>query len=308
MILPKVPPFFDCFHTGIDGCGILVARKEVTPMAADCHIHMVLDGVDWKASIARGIDDGLIRSRLENYARLGYTYLRDGGDRWGVGARARDLAPEYGIVYKTPLAPLCKEGHYGSFIGLSWQDMGDYARLVQDLRRQGADFIKLMISGLMDFDRYGVLTQPGLEAPQIRELIHIAHSEGMAVMAHCNGARTAEAAAAAGLDSAEHGAYLDDDALAAMAGMGTVWVPTLSTIGNLLGKGRFDDGAVAAILDSALENIARFRAMGGLVAPGSDAGAWAVPHDCCTEEGWLQKAGLSDGDIQAGAAAIIEKF
>ncbi len=277
-------------------------------MAADCHIHMVLDGVDWKASLARGIDEALIRDRLENYARLGYTYLRDGGDRWGVSARARDLAPEYGIVYKTPLAPLCKEGCYGSFIGLSWQDLRHYARLVQDLRRQGADFIKLMISGLMDFDRFGVLTQPGLAEEEIRELIHIAHSEGMAVMAHCNGARTAEAAAVAGLDSAEHGAYLDEDALAAMAGMGTVWVPTLSTVGNLLGKGRFDDGAVAAILDSALENVARFRAMGGLVAPGSDAGAWAVPHGCCTEEGWLKKAGLSDGDIQTGAAAIMEKF
>lgn len=65
-------------------------------------------------------------------------------------------------------------------------------------------------------------------------------------MAHANGARTVEAAAMAGVDSVEHGAYLDTDALRAMRENGTVWVPTLSTIGNLRGTGRFDEAAVAA--------------------------------------------------------------
>ena len=46
---------------------------------------------------------------------------------------------------------------------------------------------------------FGRLTEDGLPPEEIRELIHIAHEEGFAVMAHCNGARTAEAAAAAGL-------------------------------------------------------------------------------------------------------------
>ena len=75
-------------------------------MYCDCHIHMVLDGRDWKAAIAahqNGPADALIRSRLETYRRLGFAYLRDGGDRWGVGKRARELAPDYGIVYRTPL-------------------------------------------------------------------------------------------------------------------------------------------------------------------------------------------------------------
>ena len=135
-----------------------------------------------------------------------------------------------------------------------------------------------MISGIMDFDRFGVLSEPGLPPEMIRELVHIAHAEGFAVMAHCNGARTAEAAAAAGADSIEHGAYLDDDALHAMCENGTVWVPTLSAIGNLRGTGRFDERAVAAIYESAAEKLRTFIKMNGLIAPGSDAGAWAVPH------------------------------
>ena len=282
-------------------------------MRSDCHMHMVLDGQDWKAAIARhgaGPDESFIRSALAAYQKMGYTYLRDGGDRWGVGKMAREIAPEYGIEYRTPLANLCKRGHYGGFIGLYWDDFSSYAALVRQMRAQGADFIKIMISGLMDFDRFGVLSEEGLPAPEITELIHIAHEEGMAVMAHANGARTVEAAAVAGVDSVEHGAYLDEDALAAMVENGAVWVPTLSTIGNLRGRGRFCEAAVEAILESALQNVARFAALGGTVAPGSDAGAWAVPHGCCTEEELLRLALGDDTDamLRRGSQAIQTRF
>ena len=217
----------------------------------DCHMHMILDGVHWKDAIGRhreGPDEGFIRQVLAAYRDAGYTYLRDGGDRWGAGKRARELAPEYGIVYRTPLSPLCKKGHYGGFIGECYVNFKEYTGLVRKMRAQGADFIKIMISGLMDFDRFGVLSEEGMPEADIRELIHIAHEEGFAVMAHANGARTIEAAARAGVDSVEHGAYQDGDSLAAMEENGTIWVPTLTTVGNFRGKGRFDEGAVRAIL------------------------------------------------------------
>ena len=282
-------------------------------MYCDCHIHMVLDGRDWKAAIAahqNGPADNIIRARLEEYRRQGFTYLRDGGDRWGVGKRARELAPEYGIRYRTPLAPLCKAGHYGGFIGRKYENLREYAAIVSDLRRQGADFVKIMISGLMDFDRFGVLTEEGLPPQELAELIHIAHEEGFAVMAHANGARTVEAAARAGVDSVEHGAYLDDDALAAMAEKGTVWVPTLSTIGNLRGAGRFDQGAVSRILASAMKNVGSFAALGGSLAPGTDAGAWNVPHGSRTEYALLAEAlgPQAEEILQKGTQIIQAKF
>ena len=126
-------------------------------------------------------------------------------------------------------------------------------------------------------------------------------------MAHANGARTVEAAAVAGVDSVEHGAYLDGDALAAMAENGTVWVPTLSTIGNLRGKGRFNEYAVEKILNSALANVSAFAAMGGLVAVGTDAGAWAVPHGSLTEYELLEQA-CSRETLERGYQRIREKF
>ena len=282
-------------------------------MKADCHMHMVLDGFDWKASIACHKDSPhipTIRAALGIYREQGYAYLRDGGDRWGTGAASRALAPEYGITYRTPLAPLCKAGHYGSFIGETYENFKEYATLVQSHRQKGADFIKIMISGLMDFDRAGVLTEEGLSSDEIRELIHIAHEEGFSVMAHCNGARTMEAAADACVDSIEHGAYADDDALHAMAENKTIWVPTVSTIANLRGKGRFDEQSVSAILESATENIRKFAARGGLLAPGSDAGAWAVPHGADTEHALLgQILGENASTLlDIGTKAVMKKF
>ena len=119
-----------------------------------------------------------------------------------------------------------------------------------------------------------------------------------------------EAAAAAGVDSVEHGAYLNEEVLCAMAQAGTVWVPTLSTIGNLRGKGRFSEVDVERILQSAQENVARFTAMGGLLAPGSDAGAWEVPHGIKTEYALLQQV-LGENTretLEKGIAVIQEKF
>ena len=282
-------------------------------MKSDCHMHMVLDGVDWKAAIGRhasAVDMDFVRRTVKLYAQQGYTYLRDGGDRWGVGAAAREVAKEYSICYRTPLAPLCCKGHYGSFIGLTYENLREYAQLVIQQRQQGADFIKIMISGLMDFNRFGVLTEEGLPPAQIRELIHIAHEEGFRVMAHANGARTMEAAAVAGVDSVEHGAYPDTDALAAMVENGIVWVPTLSTVGNLRGKGRFEEDAVRQILDLALQNVGRFAAMGGLLAAGSDAGAWSVTHAMDSEWALLNQAIGLDAEtiVNAGNNRIRQLF
>ena len=284
-------------------------------MKADCHIHMLLDGRDWKAAIdghRSGPDIPLIRQRLEQYRDAGFTYLRDGGDRWGVGKAARQLAGEYGIRYRTPLAPLCHAGHYGGFIGKKFENLKGYAKMVAETRKNGGDFIKIMISGLMDFDHCGQLTEPGLNPEEIRELIHIAHEEGFAVMAHANGARTVEAAAASGVDSVEHGAYLDSDALRAMKENGTIWCPTVSTIANLRGKGRFEEREVEAILETAAENIRVFADLGGFIAPGSDAGAWAVPHCRGSLDEWnhLTRILGENGDdvLIRGTRTVMAKF
>ena len=208
-------------------------------MAVDCHIHMALDGGYWKAALARhkiAPDERFIRQTLEAYQKNGFTYLRDGGDRWDAGLRASQLAVEYGITYRTPCFPICRKGHYGGFIGKGFETIEDFRELVSEVKTRGGHFIKLMISGLMDFDHYGVLTDE-----PILETTKIAHGEGFSVMAHANGDAAVQGAVKAGIDSVEHGAYLTDETLHMLAESRTVWVPTLVTIGNLIADARFPE-------------------------------------------------------------------
>jgi imidazolonepropionase-like amidohydrolase len=119
-----------------------------------------------------------------------------------------------------------------------------------------------------------------------------------------------EISAEAGVDSIEHGAYADETALSSMVQMGTIWVPTVSTIANLRGKGRFAEQAVTAILETATENIRHFVRLGGILAPGSDAGAWAVPHGADCEASILAEI-LGDEAfpvLARGADLVKQKF
>lgn len=279
-------------------------------MLSDCHIHMVLDGVYWKDAIARhreGVREDWVRRTLSAYRQRGITYLRDGGDRWGVCGLAARLAPEYGIRYRIPGAPIHKNGHYGGFIGRGFDTMADYRALVEDARHSGADFIKIMISGLMDFDRFGVLTDVPLTPEEIREMIAIAHGEGFSVMAHANGDATVAAAIAAGVDSIEHGAYLGQETLHRLAESRTVWVPTLVTFGNLIGCGRFPDAVLKPLLEGAMENVRTAAALGALIAPGSDAGAFRVLHGQGTlDEYALLKAAIGEGCDEVLSRGIRE--
>lgn len=247
----------------------------------DCHIHMVLDGVNWRESIARhkaAPQEALIRKTLAQYQALGYTYLRDGGDRWGAGALAAKLAPEYGIRYRTPCFPIYKTGHYGSFIGRGFSTPAEYRALVRAAKAAGAHFIKIMISGLMDFEHYGVLTDEPLAPGEIADMIAGAHDEGFSVMAHANGDSAVRAALAAGVDSIEHGAYLSPETRSQLAESHAVWVPTLVTIGNLIGDGRFPDAALRPLLAFQQRSVRDAAARGAMIACGSDAGAYRVLH------------------------------
>lgn len=246
----------------------------------EAHMHIFMNGVDYRQAVRdqiNGVNEEVIRKNLEEYRRRGITWLRDGGDIYGTSKRTMEIAPEYGITYRTPVFAIHKKGHYGGIVGKAYENMKDYRKLIQELREQGGHFVKIMISGIMDFDRGG-LTESSLPDEEIRELIHIAHEEGFAVMAHTNGSKAVRAAALAGVDSIEHGNFCDDDALQALASSKTIWVPTIVTVKNLLGDGRFPEHVVEKIWEGQQKNLHRAFELGVKLALGSDAGAYRVLH------------------------------
>ena len=250
-------------------------------MFGECHAHIFLNGYDYRKAVEtqkNGPQDALIRSHLKEYQKRGIRFVRDGGDHYGVSRRTAQLAGEYGIDYRTPVFAIYKEGHYGKIVGKSFSNMKEYHRRVLEAAEEGADFIKIMTTGLLDFEDHGKITGTPLSAAEVKEMVHIAHEEGMAVMSHTNGDYGVQAAVAAGVDSLEHGNYMNEESLAMLAESDTVWVPTLVTVRNLLGDGRYDDETLKPIIESAEENIRKAFRLGIKTAPGSDAGAYRVLH------------------------------
>lgn len=250
-------------------------------MFGECHAHIIMDGVNYRHAIdlhRNGPDDNVIREHLKIYQDRGITFVRDGGDALGVSARAKELAPEYGIDYRTPVFAIHKEGHYGSIVGKNFSTMPEFHKRVLEAKEQSADFIKIMTTGLLDFNAHGAITGTPLDAAEVKEMVHIAHEEGMAVMSHTNGTYGVQAAVEAGVDSLEHGNYMNEESLTMLSESHTVWVPTLVTMRNLLGDGRYADETLKPIIETAEENVRKAFRLGVKVAPGSDAGAYRVLH------------------------------
>ena len=250
-------------------------------MFGECHAHVIMDGKNYKEAVAmhkEKPDEGAIREHLEAWQQAGITFVRDGGDAYGVSERARELAGEYGIDYRSPIFAIHKRGHYGGIVGLPYDDHQGYRDLVKTAKLRGADFIKIMISGIMEFDTFGKLTEEGLEADEIAYLIGTAHDAGLRVMAHGNGDAVAHAALNAGVDTLEHGNYMEEETLCQLAESETIWVPTFAPIGNLIGCGRFPDGQVKAILARQQEAVQFAFTRGARIGLGSDSGAYLVSH------------------------------
>lgn len=80
-------------------------------MFGECHAHIIMDGVNYRHAVEvhkNGPDDKIIREHLKAYQERGIVFVRDGGDALGVSARAKELAPEYGIDYRTPIFAIHK--------------------------------------------------------------------------------------------------------------------------------------------------------------------------------------------------------
>ena len=286
-------------------------------MFGECHAHIAMDGVSYAQGMARhanGPCEAHIRACFDAYRKLGITFVRDGGDKYGVSKLAKRIAPEYGIEYLTPIFAIHRKGGYGSIVGRAFEDIRGYAALVEEAADQGADFIKIMTTGIMDFNAFGRITHFDLEPSEVKEMVRIAHELGLAVMSHTNGKRAVLAALKAGVDSIEHGNYIDAECIAAFAESRACFVPTATVARNLMGRGLFDEETLARIYGASLEAIDAAVRGGCIVALGSDAGAVGVPHgrgtcdeyDCFRDA--VSDAAFLDSRLAEGEAFIRETF
>jgi imidazolonepropionase-like amidohydrolase len=277
---------------------------------SDCHIHIALDGANYKNAVAGGYSPDSVRSKLEAYRGLGFAFLRDGGDNVGASLYAHDAAAEYGIDYRTPAFAIFRQGLYGGIVGRPFSSLKELGSLIRQAARLGCDCIKIMVSGIMDFSERGRLTPGRLSREEIRYAANAAHGEGLAVMAHANGDEAIVDCAECGVDSVEHGYYIQDGGIRALADAGCLWVPTLAPVSCLVGSGAFPDASLNEILEGQLEAVAKAAAIGVRLACGSDAGASRVFHGegSLAEMRLMRRALGSFEPLEAGAKWAMERF
>lgn len=242
--------------------------------------------------------DGSTEEKLRALKKANVVYFRDGGDPQGNGAKIKEAAAGFGVKFVTPVYAIYKEGLYGKILGQPFEDMKQFRLCIKVAKLAGADFAKLILSGIASFKEPGKLSCASVDEAEIREMVHICHSEGYAVMAHCNGAETIKIALDAGIDSLEHGIFIDSEGIEMLANSDTVWVPTITAVKN------------DVLQPAHRKAVTQAAAKGAKIACGSDSGASGSPHGKSAKEEYraLLECGLEDAQITKADELIKEKF
>ena len=305
--------------------------RTVMPGMTDVHVHLTgTSGEPWyqgftqKYSVPYSATVGLTHA-LE-MARGGFTTVRDlGGDTSAVIA-VRDAVAEGrfpGPRIKVAGAPLSiggghadepprfppelaaphNEAHLNSSVCTGPEEC---QKVVRQLAAAGVDVIKIMATGgVLDPGARG-LEQHFTDA-EMKAICDMAHFMGLKVAAHAHGTRGIDAAVRAGVDSIEHGTFIDEQGVKDMKARGTYYDATLmafSGVERVMGSGKLAPASEAkarqtfAVWGKGLNLAYR----GGVkIALGTDSAV--APHSEANKELALMvtKGGMSPRDALIAA-------
>ncbi len=274
---------------------------EVPDELVDAHVHLTF-ATHGENPAERGSAE-IQQIYLRAQAAAGVTIVRDCGAI--PGAATPPSGP--GLPAVISCGPLLAPEM--SFLA-HLRDPVSAASLVDSARRRiaaGAGWVKVLADAP---GPDGNMLAAGLSYPVglIAEMCAAVHQAGGRVAAHTTGP-SAPALVDAGVDSIEHGVWLDRDALARLGARGGAWTPTLSTLLRYL-QPMIDGGHPAAqMLQRRLDAIAA--ALGGAVAAGVVvmAGTDEEPHGSIREEiGLLRRFGLSATDALAAGSSAARAY
>src|SRR5436190_4215191 len=221
--------------------------RTVMPGMTDVHVHLTQDsGLPWyagytqKYSAPYGATVGLTHA-LE-MARGGFTTVRDLGGDTGAVIAVRDAVAEGrfpGPRIKVSGAPLSIiGGHADAATALPPElaaaineahlnpsvctGAAECQKVVRQLAAAGVDLIKIMATGgVLDPGTRGL--EQHFTDEEMKAICDTAHFMGLKVAAHAHGARGIDAAVRAGVDSIEHGTFIDDQGVKDMKAHGTYY-------------------------------------------------------------------------------------
>jgi imidazolonepropionase-like amidohydrolase len=305
----------DLVRTGQTQPDVSAPDSTLLPGLIEAHAHLFLEGgelnLDKRSAYLKQSPDALLaaaQQRLAKLVHLGITAVRDAGDKDGVGLALSKLyrARRSGFSRDQPIADIATEaaptqtpqmpyldspgaaihhtGRYGSFMADAIENHASLRAVVEARVAAGADRIKLIPTGIINFKKGAVTTEPQMTTAEVAEIVAAAKSFGRQTFAHASGDIGIDRAIDGGVDSIEHGFFLRDDQLAKLRDRNIAWVPTYAPVqeqvdhADVMGW----DVAIVAnlrrILDQHAFTLVRAHAMGVLIIAGSDAGSVGVAH------------------------------
>jgi imidazolonepropionase-like amidohydrolase len=178
--------------------------------------------------------------------------------------------------------------------------------------KYGADWIKITATGGVLSDT-ATGTDQQMTGDELREIMETAHSLGVKVAAHAHGTNGINAALRAGVDSIDHGTFLDDESIKLFKRTGAYLVPTLlpghKVPATMEGNPFFTEAIKAKARSASAGSKASFRKAyeGGVrIAFGTDSGV--TKHGANAEEfAVMVAAGMSEMDaIQSATVAAAQ--
>ena len=267
-----------------DARKISLAGRTLLPGFIDCHVHFCLDGSpDPIASvISEPMTINVLKAAQSARQTLmaGVTSVRDMGGKDGIDMALRQAITSGLIQGPRMLVSgqlICMTGGHGWQIGREANGPDEVRKAAREQIKAGADIVKLMATG-------GVMTpsvEPGSEQLTEEELhagIQEAHKAGKKTATHAMGTQGILNALRAGIDSIEHGVYLNDEAISFMVKHDVPLIPTISAMYHIISKG-VEAGIPAFAVDKTLQvkpfhlnSIRMAREAGIHIAMGTDAG------------------------------------
>ena len=319
----NVLPPATLFDNGKQAPDVVLPEMTVLPGLIEAHAHLFLEGGELdadkrKAYLQQDADTLLEHAnrRLEKLVRLGIMGVRDAGDKDGVGlalsklykSNDRPIMP----YLDSPGAAIHREGRYGRFMGETLESHSDAAACVAHRVALGADRIKLIPTGIINFAKGEVTAKPQMSGPDVATLVAASKALNKQTFAHASGSDGIENAIEGGVDSLEHAFFVTDAQLAKMRDQDIAWIPTFAPVQKQVNHveimGWSDEiiGHLKRILDNHATSLMKAHEMGVKVIAGSDAGSYGVAHgvDFIYELALMAAAGMRNIDVINAATGV----